>query len=542
MRRGLTGFAFVATMLSVGLATNIGGGSTMAVFSATTGNASTLNANRIFPGNRVVSAWDLRDASGGTELNTTQDVSLADAVFRTTGLWTTTFQSTRYFDFEMNSPLPAGLPVTAAAFELDFADSDNNAGNNACYYFEARRTSTAQVLATYGSSGSPIACEAAAVMTATSTSMPAVTTSDIANDLTIRVYMKHSASKAIRVDRANVSITTYGYTRRLYPVVATDAATGTPVATIWGPARSEGTGYQTANNWATAFAAGRYLKFAFPSMVPGSAQLTSISLSHSYKSATAGDTTSVYYEIYNGTTLLGNRGSSAAPFSSNATTAFSTDTFSIATEVNSATRANNLVIRIYGRNTGTRKSLHDLLAVTVNYTLGANGCVEPGTYTLISSADTWIQQDGANANSNFGTDTLLDVKTQSVKNRRALVDFPALPALAAGCNLTAATLRINATTVQGTRTFDAYRISTAWTETVVTWNNQPGTTGTAASTSAAVGWMTWNVLSQVQTWYSSGNDFGFMIRDSVEDAGSASTSTLQSRENTNDPELVITIA
>ena len=41
-----------------------------------------------------------------------------------------------------------------------FADDDGAGDNQFCYYFEVRKTSDSHVLATDGSSGSPVGCEA----------------------------------------------------------------------------------------------------------------------------------------------------------------------------------------------------------------------------------------------------------------------------------------------------------------------------------------------------------------------------------------------
>ena len=98
----------------------------------------------------------------------------------------------------------------------------------------------------------------------------------------------------------------------------------------------------------------------------------------------------------------------------------------------------------------------------------------------------------------------------------------------------------NASPVAG-RTIQALRVAAPWTETGVTWANQPGTSGTAATTvtSGSAGTLAWNVLNQVQSMVASGN-YGFLIRDAAENADAEQG--IHPREKAPDlpPQLVIT--
>jgi hypothetical protein len=104
-----------------------------------------------------------------------------------------------------------------------------------------------------------------------------------------------------------------------------------------------------------------------------------------------------------------------------------------------------------------------------------------------------------------------------------------------------ATLRLNATSADSGRTLQALQVSSSWTEGTVNWNNQPSTTGTAATTSSGSGWREWNVTSIVQAMMSGTNN-GFQIRDASENAsGNGELQQFISRENSssNKPQLVI---
>jgi hypothetical protein len=342
-----------------------------AFFSKSDSTANPFSSSRIFAGQHSISAWDVRDAADGSESDESDTRAFADARFTTTGNWASTWSASRYVEFEMNSPLAAGLALSDAAFSFRYADNDGAGGNQFCYYLDVRRTSTGAVLATYGSPGSPVSCETSQTLKTVSTNLPAVSTTDLANDVTIRLYGNHSGAKAARIDAAKITGSIYGNGFDLYPQRYVDASTGTGTTTRWGPALpGDGGNYQSFGNWSASFASNRYVKFIFPAYVPSGGVVTAASIEHSYKSATSGDTTCWYMEVYQGTTLLGTYGSAGSPISCNGTTSFRTDSVAIPV-VDSPAKANNLVIRVYGRVTGSHRSQHDLVRLNLTYSLGA---------------------------------------------------------------------------------------------------------------------------------------------------------------------------
>lgn len=126
-------------------------------------------------------------------------------------------------------------------------------------------------------------------------------------------------------------------------------------------------------------------------------------------------------------------------------------------------------------------------------------------------------------------------------NARALVRFT-LPSTPDLCSMTQATLRLYASAAVTGRTLQALRVNAAWLEGVVTWNNQPATTGAAITTSSGPGYREWTVTSQVTSMYSGSNN-GFLIRDQSESPTLATfEQTFTSRTGASDqqPQLVIT--
>ncbi len=458
-----------------------------------------------------------------------------DGSFYTTKNWSSSWSTSRYIEFALNGPLPAGLTTSSVTFDFTFADNDNAAGNTVCFYFEVRRTSTGAVVSTHGSSGSPVACEAVASLKTVSTSLSAVTSSDVVNDLTIRVYAQHSGgARAMRVDRATVSGTTWaGFT--LYPLLYTDAADTVAATTRWGVAvAADSAQFQNAGNWSNAYAAGRYLKFTFPGYPPTSGTVSAAAFDLDYRSATSTDTTCFYFEVYAGGTLIGTHGSTGSDVDCTTGAAFESVATAL-TAVDTAWEATNLAIKVFMKNSGNRPVQVDRVRLRVTYALDSgSGCATTATDSVPADADTWIRQDAAT--SNFGTDTILQVRSNPVQNRRMLLHFP-YPAVPAGCTVTAL-LEAYAASVQGTPTIHAYQAAASWDETAVTWNTRPATTGTPAATSNGVvgTWRRWDVTSIVQA-HQSGANTGFVVRDSIEDGGNL-INTYQSRENTNKPRIL----
>ena len=516
-------------------------GAAWAAYSATTSTpTSTITAKRIYPAERSWSAWKVADASGGgAETDASAPLGYAaDGLAYTTGAWSSAFATTRYLDVDYNNALPAGLGVANAKMNVRIVG--NAGGDTVCYYVELRRKSTNAVVATYGSSSTPLDCETGTSYATVSTSLPGLSDTDLANDLRIRLYARESASKAAKLDLLSITGTYYGTAFTLHRQTITDASTGTAASPdTWPLAVGDSTAYQTVANWSSAFSSSRYLKFTFPTgYIPAAATITGITLDHSYRSATSGDATCWYFETYSGTTLLGTHGSTSSPVGCNSTAGFVTDSVSLP-EVDQGSEAQGLVVKIYVKNSGNRKTQHDLIRLRVTYSLGPTGCVDPGLHAYQATGDSWIQQDGGGASQNNGTSTTLLVKAQAARNRRALVIFD-LPQLPTGCSLTQATLLVFMTTAQGPRTINAFRINSSWTETGVTWNNQPTVTGSPASSATVANgtWQSWAVTSLAQAMMA-GTNYGFMLEDSAEDTGN-NTQTYQSREGTNVPELDLT--
>jgi len=195
---------------------------------------SEILSGRIFPDDRDTPAFSVSDASGGTAVDASSVLAFAsDGRVATTSQWAATFVANRYVDFDFNAPLPAGLDSVTASFRLRGASATG--GSTSCYYLEVRRRSDNSIVQTIGSPGSPVGCLTGTTL-ATGVSAISVGTTDLANDLRIRVYGTDSSGGSTTIDMATITGDYTLATFTLYPTLMVDSADTTPGTTRWGPA------------------------------------------------------------------------------------------------------------------------------------------------------------------------------------------------------------------------------------------------------------------------------------------------------------------
>ncbi len=348
-----------------------GAGAAIAAFSATTTNpGNTFTAAASFASSSTFTGYGLLDeSSSGQPTDATWPVAFDDSILYTTAAWANAYNASRYVDFDLNRPLPSGgRPVASASFRMKFASVGGAGSGNACFYFEVRRASTGAVLGTHGSAASPVACSTGATQGVSTTDISAdIPNTTIGNDLRIRVFGVETGAKAWKIESALVTGSTTLGNFTLYPNALVDAAGATPASTVWGPATAGDGAAYTTSGWGTSFSTSRLLTLTLPGYVPTGSTITSASFVHSYKPASAGDNACWYFEVYNGTTLIGTHGSSASPVSCNSTANYVTDTVPVP-EVDTVAEANNAVVTIYMKiSTNKGKTLHDRATLTVNY-------------------------------------------------------------------------------------------------------------------------------------------------------------------------------
>lgn len=185
----------------------------------------------------------------------------------------------------------------------------------------------------------------------------------------------------------------------------------------------------------------------------------------------------------------------------------------------------------------------------------------PSSTTAV--ANSTVQQ--ATPSSNSGTTTTVEVASANGANRRVHLRFDlsgCSPTIPSSASVRAATLRLYiSATANGCRTIDIFRVATSWTETAITWTNQPFGATINSPTSAsrtdsfdvgssggcenhAVGYATGaNVTADVAAFVAGSSNLGWMLRDDSEGSGAARTTTFSAKELSvlaQAPQLVVT--
>ncbi|HEY7025607.1 MAG TPA: DNRLRE domain-containing protein [Candidatus Limnocylindrales bacterium] len=184
--------------------------------------------------------------------------------------------------------------------------------------------------------------------------------------------------------------------------------------------------------------------------------------------------------------------------------------------------------------------------------------------TTTSVIDATVEQ--ATPTSNFGSATTLEVDSARNDNARTYLKFdlsgchPTIPSSAA---VKTATLNIYASALPNAcRTFDVFRVTAAWAEATVTWNNQPSDPtvnkppASSRTTSFKIGAKNncdnsstgyvsdIDVLDDVADYVSgAATNYGWMIRDNSENAGTARTATFSAKNLgtlSQAPQLIVT--
>ncbi|MEA2473333.1 MAG: hypothetical protein QOE06_1248 [Thermoleophilaceae bacterium] len=312
-------------------------------------------------------AWKISDLSSGSAVDASGETSVAaDARTLVTGRWSSAFAATRYADFDMANPLSLGQSVTGANFNFRFAAEA--AAQTACFYFDVRRISTGAVLATHGSAASPLGCVTGTTLQSFTTAVAELTTSDLADDARVRVYVSQTNNRSITVDLATLTGTVALTAFTLHAADWTDASTGTAANAAFPLAVADGTEYQIGTAWATTFNTARYLDVTFPAYVPAAATVRAVTLRHVQRPSSSGATACWYAEVWSGGVLIGSHGSSATPISCPTGAGSTTDSVSLP-EVNTPARADDVTVRIFEKVNGSpnRRTQHDIVELSVRY-------------------------------------------------------------------------------------------------------------------------------------------------------------------------------
>ena len=116
---------------------------------------------------------------------------------------------------------------------------------------------------------------------------------------------------------------------------------------------------------------------------------------------------------------------------------------------------------------------------TPSVTPSATVTPTPPLETFLSTGDSYVVQN--QGDTNYGTETTMEVRSYDAlfgaQNRRSFVEFD-LSSISSAATILSATTRLYlATAPAGSRYYDLHRVTASWTETGITWNNQPAAAG-----------------------------------------------------------------
>ncbi|MEX0625373.1 MAG: DNRLRE domain-containing protein [Chloroflexota bacterium] len=191
------------------------------------------------------------------------------------------------------------------------------------------------------------------------------------------------------------------------------------------------------------------------------------------------------------------------------------------------------------------------LSISPAFLMGASKTYgAPTTCTLTAVADASV--NAAQATTNFGTNTQLNVSPDSLAIRRTFVRFDLTgcsPTIPPDAIVQTATVRLTtASAVLAARTINLRSVSAAWTEAAVTWNNQPAVAASNTSSAdvtlgqAAGTVLSWTATSDIQSFVAgAATDFGFRLSDSAEGTALGVPLVLNAREGASGlPQVVVT--
>jgi VCBS repeat len=144
-------------------------------------------------------------ANGGVNTSAAQTfvITVSDGAFTSSSGWPTTFDSTHYLKLTFPAYVPAGSVVSGATFRHEYRSAI--AGDTTCYYFEVY--SGATLLATHGSAGTPVSCNATTSYASDAVALPEVDTVAEANNVSIKLFVKNSGGRASQHRIATLGIT-----------------------------------------------------------------------------------------------------------------------------------------------------------------------------------------------------------------------------------------------------------------------------------------------------------------------------------------------
>ena len=162
----------------------------------------------------------------------------------------------------------------------------------------------------------------------------------------------------------------------------------------------------------------------------------------------------------------------------------------------------------------------------------------PLSLTLKAQSDCYVSEN--NRDSTYGREVVLNVRSYSDGkyhyNHRIYIQFniSALPKDAVILSALLWLYKNPEGANPGVRNIQAFKVTSAWNEYTLNWNNQPDVSSRPATStyvSGAFKWYSWNLIQDVRAWHNGSTlNHGTMLRDEAEDSGIDYASVFLSRE------------
>ncbi|MDQ2965581.1 MAG: Ig-like domain-containing protein, partial [Chloroflexota bacterium] len=168
----------------------------------------TLNADGSFtytpdPGYSGTDTFTYKATDGYlTSSDATVTITITSSAFVSSSGWSTSFNSSRYLKLTFPAYVPAGSVVTAATFRHEYRSAA--AGDTTCYYFEVYHGAT--LLATHGSAGSPVSCNATTTYASDAVALPEVDTVAEADNVSIKLFVRNSGGRKSQHKTATLGV------------------------------------------------------------------------------------------------------------------------------------------------------------------------------------------------------------------------------------------------------------------------------------------------------------------------------------------------
>ncbi len=157
------------------------------------------------------------------------------------------------------------------------------------------------------------------------------------------------------------------------------------------------------------------------------------------------------------------------------------------------------------------------LVLTAGTVLAVQLVLQPGS----EGKDAMLNR--ASGTTNYGTYAQLMVNYGSARAVRGIVDFEGLSAIPKGSTVNSAVIELYSWANSPNDYFGIYRVTAAWEEMVVTWDNQPAHYATAYAKVLvpSSGTYQWDVKTLVAEWVAGTYpNYGFILKRDNEEGGS----------------------